>query len=93
MKLLQFLNTHEISQLKFAKKIGITAVNLNKIVHGMAAPRLDTAAKIVYESYGKVTFGDLLNTILDKEGKKKQRSKTKDRAKKAKLRRIKKTSV
>lgn len=85
MDLAQYLETQDISQRKFSIRIGMTPAQFCRIVGKLSVPTLETASKIVHETYGKVTYEDLLRPLSNTESKKKQRGRPKNRKDKLKL--------
>lgn len=52
-------------QVELAKKIGVTAIYLNSILHGRRKPSIELALKIEKESGGKIKATDLRPGIKD----------------------------
>ena len=61
MDLKEFLTENNISQASFAKKMGVTPARISQTVHKKTNPSLDLARRIIKETNGKVTVGDLFN--------------------------------
>ncbi len=59
-KLEKYLKHHSISQRGFAKRIGTTPNNLNKLVKGLSTPSLGLAYEIEKNTGGMVTVYDWL---------------------------------
>ena len=56
----EYLFKKRITQVDFAKKLGISRGHLNQILHGIKHPSRKLANKIEEESEGKVTAVELL---------------------------------
>ncbi len=59
MTLREFLDTEKISPSVFAVKIGVTPVALYRYMAGDRQPRRAVVQRIIEQSDGKVTPGDL----------------------------------
>ena len=55
----EYLSKYGMTKAGFARRLGITASNLHKIIAGINSPRTTTAQKIVELTNGEVTFEDL----------------------------------
>jgi DNA-binding transcriptional regulator YdaS (Cro superfamily) len=60
MKLVEFLNTENVTQRKMAGDVGVHYQYLHAIIHGTRRPSPDLALKIEQATEGKVTLRELL---------------------------------
>lgn len=60
MNFREYLFKKRISQVEFAKKLGVSRGHLNQILHGNKHPSRKLAKKIEEETEGKVTAIELL---------------------------------
>lgn len=73
MQLAEYLEHIKISQRKFALKVGLSPITMNRILLKKQVPNLETALKIEEETYGQVTCRDLLGYESPKVSKKKSK--------------------
>lgn len=59
MDLKDFLTQNNISQSEFARRVDVTPARINQTVHKRKSPSFELARRIIKETKGKVTVGDL----------------------------------
>ena len=65
MQLYKYLDTYNILQSEFAKKIGVTQPTLSRYVNGESLPSVVIGARIEKATSGEVACGDWENLFRD----------------------------
>ena len=69
MKLEEYIKTHGLNYSKFAKMVGVSQVQIVRLINGERNPSSNLTHKIMKVTNKKVTFEDLFTPNIPSRGK------------------------